>query len=262
MVFRNRPLEILLAVFILMLFVVGWIIGPLPQPESYHHFADQRSFFGIPNAWNVLSNIPFALAGIWGIFILVSPDKAEFTDDRERWPWMGVSIGLILTAIGSSYYHLAPDNSRLVEDRLAMMVVFMSLAAALITEKINIKWGLWLFPLLLFIGFFSVFHWNAGEQQGAGDLRLYLSLQIMTAFFVLMMIRVPSYYNRSGDLAIVVLLFGLARLFEIYDHEIAKLTESWISGHTLKHLAGALAGFWLIRMISKRKMILQLKRRE
>lgn len=246
---------ILLSALTLLLFSIGLTIGPIPQPQSYHNFADQRSFLGIPNTWNVLSNIPFALAGIWGLFLLLSPNKLQFIDDRERWPWVGVAIGLILTAIGSSYYHLAPDNFRLVWDRLPMTIIFMSFVAALITEKISIRLGLWLLPALLVIGFYSVLHWYASEQHGMDDLRIYLGVQIFTIVAALMMLTAPSSYNRNWDVAVVVLLFGLARLFEIYDQQIAILTENRISGHTLKHFAGALAGFWLIHMIWKRKIV-------
>lgn len=216
---------LLLAAFILFLFAIGLAIGPIPQPQAYHNFADQRTFFGIPNALNVLSNIPYALAGIWGIFIL--------RNKRQRWQWMGVSIGLILTALGSAYYHLAPDDSRLVVDRLAMIVVFMSLAAALITER------LWLWPVLLAIGFYSVFYWYTSD-----DLRLYLGLQIFTAFVVLL----------SGNF-LVLSLFILAFLFETYDLKVAMFTGNWISGHTLKHLAGGIAALWLMRMLWKRKKV-------
>jgi hypothetical protein len=251
---------ILLAILTLLILAIGLIIGPIPQPQAYHDFADQRNFLGIANAWNVLSNIFFALAGIWGVFLLLSPCKVQFIDDRERWPWFGVSIGLILTAIGSSYYHLAPDNYRLVWDRLPMTIIFMSFAAALITERINVKLGLCLFPVLLAVGFCSVLYWFFSEQRGVGDLRLYFGVQAFTIVVVLIMLITPSPYERNWDLAVILLLFGLAHLFEIYDKPIAIFTDKGISGHTLKHFAGALAGIWLIRMIWKRKRVHNTKR--
>ena len=33
--------------------------GPIPQPASYHAFADTRTLHRIPNALNVLSNVVF-----------------------------------------------------------------------------------------------------------------------------------------------------------------------------------------------------------
>lgn len=36
---------------------------PIPQPQEYHQFADQRMLLGIPNFLNVVSNVPFLLVG-------------------------------------------------------------------------------------------------------------------------------------------------------------------------------------------------------
>lgn len=246
---------ILLVGFTLLLFLIGLIIPPIPQPQSYHDFADQRSFLGIANAWNVLSNIPFALVGCWGLILLLSPNKVKFVSIRERWPWIGVAIGLIITALGSGYYHLAPDNYRLVWDRLAMSIVFMSFSAALITERIDIWFGLWLWPLLIAFGFYSVCHWYGSEQRSVGDLRLYFGVQLFSFIVGLLMLFTVSPYDRVWDIAVVILLFVLAHLLELYDRQIATFLPDQMSGHTLKHFFGALAGFWLIQMIWKRKIV-------
>ena len=36
-----------------------WLAGPVPQDPAYHCFADGRPLLGIPNFWNVLTNLPF-----------------------------------------------------------------------------------------------------------------------------------------------------------------------------------------------------------
>jgi hypothetical protein len=73
---------------------------------------------GIPNFGDVVSNVPFGVIGIWGLLSLLSsnPDRlaGRFLDSRERWPYVLVFIALLLTAFGSSYYHLSPNDSRLV----------------------------------------------------------------------------------------------------------------------------------------------------
>ena len=43
--------------------MVALLLPPIAQPPGYHDFADQRSLFGIPHIWNVLSNLAFVLAG-------------------------------------------------------------------------------------------------------------------------------------------------------------------------------------------------------
>ena len=247
---------LLLISFALLIFSIDLFFKPIPQSMIYHNFIDQRSWLGIPNAWNVLSNIPFALAGIWGLYLLFLPGKAQLIDKREKWPWLGISIGLLLTAIGSSYYHLAPDNARLVWDRLPMTIVFMSFVTLLIAETISIRVGLWLWPLLLGIGIYSVFRWRSSELANMGDMSLYLSVQAFTVIAVIVMLFASSpYKNRTTDLIIIVALYILAKVFELLDYQIYALTNDIISGHTLKHLAAALAGLWLIRMLWKQRVI-------
>ena len=41
----------------------------IAQDERYHRFADARAIAGIPNFWDVVSNLPFALVGIYGLFL-------------------------------------------------------------------------------------------------------------------------------------------------------------------------------------------------
>src|SRR5262249_49081440 len=51
-----------------------WWVPPIPQSLAYHDFADRRSLLGLPNALNVLSNLPFLLVGAAGLtFILRGP---------------------------------------------------------------------------------------------------------------------------------------------------------------------------------------------
>ena len=106
--------------------VAAVLAGPaVPQPLAYHNMADQRSWLGIPNALNVLSNLPFAVVGVMGLAAIFGSDvdrRVPFHDSWERWPYAALFAGVVLTTVGSSYYHLAPDNARLVWDRLPMTV--------------------------------------------------------------------------------------------------------------------------------------------
>ena len=43
------------------------LLPPILQDQSYHRFADERTVFGIPNFWNVVSNHPFAAVGAVGL---------------------------------------------------------------------------------------------------------------------------------------------------------------------------------------------------
>jgi hypothetical protein len=225
------------------------------QPESYHHFADHRAWLGITNFGDVASNAAFAVAGIWGLLVLLQkPRRVEFVEARERWPYFLLFVGLLLTAWGSSYYHLAPDNERLVWDRLPMTIGFMSLVAAIIAERINVKAGLALLPVLLIIGIASVLQWRLSELDGRGDLRFYGAVQVYAVLVVLVALLMQPRYTRTYDLAIVGGFYVLAKILETEDRAIFSLGHV-VSGHTLKHLAAAGAGFWIVRMLLKRKAI-------
>jgi hypothetical protein len=232
-----------------------------PQPLSYHQFADQRSWLGIANFGDVVSNTLFAVFGVVGmVYLCRKSSQTQFIEDRERWCYVLVFLGLLLTAFGSSYYHLAPGNGRLLWDRLPMTLVFMPLAAAMIAERISVRAGLWLLPVLVCVGIASVLQWYASELQGRGDLRLYAAVQVYAVLVLLVALFLPPRYTRSYDLAVVACLYVVAKICEIADQRIYSLGRI-ISGHTLKHLTASLAGFWILWMLKKRQPIeLQLAR--
>ncbi len=251
---RKMALALLIGVTAIVIAAI-FLAARVPQPLSYHNFADARPWLGIPRFGDVVSNIPFAIVGVWGLIFLLQQRRQCFLDPRERWPYYFVFIGLLLTALGSSYYHLAPDNARLVWDRLPMTIVFMSLVAAMIAERISVKAGLWLLPLLLAIGIASVVQWHLSEVRGHGDLRFYAAVQIYAGLVLLLMLLFPARYTRTSDLAVVVGFYVLAKLLETFDRSIFNLGHM-VSGHSLKHLAGAAAGYWILRMLQKRQPLI------
>ena len=50
---------------LLLTFVVWAALPAIPQDPSYHFFADQRQWLGIPHAADVLSNAAFVLVGLY-----------------------------------------------------------------------------------------------------------------------------------------------------------------------------------------------------
>ncbi len=178
--------------------------------------------------------------------------STRFIDARERWFYLVVFFGMILTAAGSSYYHWTPDNGRLVWDRWPMTVVFMSLVAAMIAERISVRSALLFWPALLAIGALSVLQWHWSEQAGRGDLRFYAAVQAYAVLVLLLMLFLPPRYTRSSDLGVVVALYVVAKLLETFDKRVFALGHV-VSGHTLKHIAAGLAGFWILRMLARRR---------
>ena len=243
---------LLLISLAVVLGIAAAVLPAIPQPASYHDFADKRGWLGIANFGDVTSNAGFALVGACGLWALLRKQRRIcFLDSRERWPYFIVFLGLLLTAAGSSYYHLAPNNARLVWDRLPMTAVFMGLVSAVIAERINVRWGIALLPLLLAIGAASVFQWRASEQHGQGDLRFYAAVQLYSALVVVLALLLKARYTRGSDLAVVAAFYVLAKLAEIFDKEIFSY-DRWISGHTIKHIAAAAGSYWILRMLEKR----------
>ena len=81
-----------------------------PQEEAYHQFADRRSWLGIPNFANVVSNLPFLLVGVAGLRALARGDhpSTAFGDRWERRAFALLFAAVALVAFGSGYYHAHP----------------------------------------------------------------------------------------------------------------------------------------------------------
>jgi hypothetical protein len=231
---------------------------PVPQPLTYHSMADQRSWLGIPNALNVLSNLPFAIVGVLGLKAIFASDadcRVPFDESWERWPYAALFGGVVLTTVGSSYYHLAPDNARLVWDRLPMTVGFMGLLTAVLAERVSPPLGRWLFVPLLVGGAASVGYWYWSEVQGAGDLRPYLLVQFGSLLVVLLLLTFyPARYVGDGYLVAGLAAYAAAKGFELADGFILA-RGGIISGHTLKHLVAAAGVACLVRMLRARAVL-------
>jgi hypothetical protein len=238
-----------------VLAIAAVFVPRMDLPPSYHHFADQRGWLGVPHFGDVASNLAYLAAGLWGLsFLGRRSNRTRFVDPLESWPYMLVFFGLVLTAFGSAYYHLAPDNDRLVWDRLPMTIVFMPLVAALIAERVSVKLGVWLLPILTAAGIASVLLWHQSVQRGAGDLRFYGTVQLYAVLAIFIALLLPSRYTRNSDLLIVAGFYALAKVCETADHQIFSVGHM-VSGHTLKHLASAAAGLWILRMLKKKQLV-------
>jgi dsRNA-gated channel SID-1 len=252
----SKRVGVVVLVSVTLVVIVAAILAPrIAQPLSYHNFADRRAWLGIPNLGDVVSNAGFAIAGLWGLVVSFGkPAPAQFVDSSERWTYATVFAGMVLTAIGSAYYHLAPDNDRLVWDRLPMTIVFMALVVAMIIERISVPIGLALLPILLLVGIASVVQWHISELNGASDLRFYVALQLYAVLLLLVILLLPPRYTRSSDLVVVVGFYVLAKITEAADRPIFAFGHV-VSGHTIKHLAAAAAGLWILRMLQKRRPV-------
>jgi len=245
-------------------FSPGLVIGlyfllktvPLPQPLSYHDFADTQPLLGIPRAGDVLTNLAFVVVGALGLWLLLRPHSKvpTFIDESERRLFHWFFVGVFLTGLGSGWYHLAPDNDSLVWDRVPMAISFMSIVAIMIAERVKLSLGVTLLFPLMAIGVGTVFWWIWTEHAGNGDLRPYLFVQFYPMItIVLMSLLLPAPYTHSNYYWGLFVFYAAAKVFEILDHRIFDLTHGTVSGHNLKHLCAATGAAWVLRMLWLRR---------
>lgn len=248
---RSRLALVALAAALPVLLALA--LPAMPQPQAYHDFADQRTLAGIPNFGDVVSNAAFLLVGSAGLAWLARHRRRAFLEPGEIWIWLVLFAATALIALGSAWYHLAPDNLRLYRDRLPMTLAFMAITAGVLADRVHPRVGLAALPVLLVLGVAGATLWLWSELQGQGDLRPYLLVQAVPLCAAPVLIALfPSRYTRGGDVLIAAGLYLLALLAELLDHALFAATGEVISGHSLKHLLAALAVFWLLRMLQRR----------
>jgi len=242
-----------LLVFTLLAAAAAFLLPAMPQPLDYHDFADQRAVFGIGNFLDVVSNVAFLLAGLAGLVVVFS-GRACFEFPGERWPYAVFFLGVLLTAAGSAWYHLSPDNETLFWDRLPMTIAFMGLLSSQIVDRVSVRAGLALLVPMLLVGMGSVVYWIVTERTGAGNVLPYGILQGYSVVVLLIMATLHrSRYTRANDVYFIFGWYVLAKVLESMDAEILALGHV-VSGHSLKHVAAAAAGFVACRMLLRRTL--------
>ncbi|KAG1369855.1 hypothetical protein COCNU_15G002210 [Cocos nucifera] len=235
----------------IVIFVVLMIVTPaIPQSQEYHDFADQRELFlGIPNTLNVISNFPFLVIGLIGL-VLCLRGSFSLSLQGEVWGWSCFFIGVAAVAFGSSYYHLKPNDARLVWDRLPMTIAFTSIMAIFIIERIDERTGMTSIVPLVLAGIISILYWRFFD-----DLRLYALVQFVPCIVIpLMAILIPPMYTHSSYWLWAAGFYLLAKVEEAMDKVIYKWTHHIVSGHTLKHLCAAMVPVFLTLMLAKRSV--------
>ncbi|MDQ6917112.1 MAG: hypothetical protein M3023_04760 [Pseudomonadota bacterium] len=229
-----------IAIALALYAVLRMVFGPLPQDPSYHVLADTRMCGPIPRAGDVLTNLSILAAGIMGLALA----RRVHVTPCERAAFTLLVAGMLLTALGSAYYHWAPSDARLVWDRLPMTLVIAALLTLLLADRIDPAFaGVALWPIAA-LGAASVLWWAWTRQHGADDLLLYLIVRIGTGIaiaFLLLLRRGRS--SGAGWLWAALTLDLTMTVAERFDRAIFDATGKVVSGHNVKHLlAGALLG--------------------
>lgn len=203
------------------------LLPEIRQSAAYHDFYDHRTLLGIPNFWNVVSNLPFLAVALWGAFrrpAVVEPAYAL------------VLLGTALTAFGSAWYHWSPTDASLFWDRLPMTLVFMGIFADVLGERAL------LLPLVA-AGIASVLWWRV-----TGDLRAYVVVQFLPMIVIplWLVLRTPR-HTAVIWMWVTAGLYALAKALELADRPLH-------GGHAWKHLAGAGALLSYCVWVSRRRV--------
>ncbi len=235
--------DCLLASLVIITLVALIFIEPISQDLSYHQFADKRTILGVNNFFDVASNLPFLITGLLGISYLYRNWGVS-----SSWSWLILFVSIFFVALGSSYYHLNPENKTLTWDRLPMSIGFMALFVITLTDYVNNKLEKWLLIPMCLVGITSVIYWHITD-----DLRIYAWVQFVSMALLLIIISVykPSHLQ-TKYLIYAFILYTFSKLAEHFDQQIYELIGQIVSGHTLKHLLAATATFFFYILLKRR----------
>lgn len=229
-------------------------LDPIAQDTRYHNFHDTRMLFSIPNFWNVISNLPFVFAGVWGLGWIATAKKESYLSEL-KFAYFIFFAGTALVGLGSSYYHLQPNNFTLVWDRLPMTLAFMALFSIIVAEFISISVGRRLLIPMLVVGITSVFYWYYSELSGNGDLRLYILVQFLPMLVIpIILILFNSRFTLKRSYWLLIFTYLTAKVLEHFDAQVMSVLPL-LSGHTLKHIVAAFGVSLLVYNYRKRVRI-------
>lgn len=249
--FSSKELSLIgsLTVFI----IIAIVLPHTEQYAHYHNFADQRTFFNLHYAMDVLSNVLFLIMGIWGLI------RIKLCGDSLPRAWRFFCLvffaGFVLTFLGSSWYHLFPIDSRLVVDRLGMAVIFAGLLGLSACERISTRAGFWVLLVLLLGSVASLWIWRE-----TGNFSPWAVVQAGGMLMVLWLACLKQADAKDGSmphtaLGIVILWYALAKVCELFDHNFFLWSHSIISGHSLKHLIAACAALPILKVLKQHRKI-------
>ncbi len=234
--------------------LAAWLLPAFAQPQSFHDYADQRAWLGLPHAADVLSNLPFLVVGAFGLHFVLrgwhTMNRNAFADQRAAWPYAVLFGGVALTAFGSALYHAQPNDATLLWDRLPMALGFAGLVAGTLTDRAPQR----LLQLLLAfvaVGAGTVLYWHA-----SANLLPYLLMQVgFIAAALIATAFIRPRYTLSNRVYAATGLYAVAVICERLDHQVYALLNQWISGHTLKHLFASAAIVLVYSMLRDRHSV-------
>jgi hypothetical protein len=209
------------------------VLGPIERGASFHHYADQRRWLGIPHAGDVLSNLAFVIVAVRYF---------------RQVPAIAAAVAAI--GLGSAIYHWAPSDTTLVVDWAPIGVTLMLVLAIVIRDRIGQRSAhvtLAAGPLAAVV---AVGYWlvtgGTGDGDGTrGDMAPYVAVQLLGVALPPILALVAPGRIAARYLLAAVVCFVVARLLGAND--AALLDAIGLSGHSLKHVAAAAASAFVLR---------------
>jgi hypothetical protein len=207
-----------------------------------HPFVDARVLWGIPNAMDVLSNLPFVLLGAYGLWSL---QRVRTLQAATRISAIVFFVGLLLTCASSSFYHWAPDAWGLAIDRAGMAFAFAGVLGLASAERVSLRAVHWVWGGVLVAALLSI-----GLNYAVGAIAPWAIVQFGGMAVVLWAATQRVLPGALGvRWGVVIALYVLAKLFELGDAWVYHSTFDTVSGHSLKHIAASLAALPVLRAL-------------
>lgn len=228
---------------------VAALVSPaITRGPSFHAYADQRTWLGIPHAGDVLSNLPFVLAGVAGLARVRTVASLPSL----------VFVAIIGVGVGSGAYHVEPSDAALAFDWAPIVLTLAFLAALVIRDRIDRAAGTVAAVLLSAIAVSTVAAWYLGGGTGAppGDMRWYVVTQATLVAIVAFGSLIPATTTAPATLHRGWILAGVAGFLAARGLAAADrilLDAVGLSGHSLKHVALGGAALCLVRGVPSRR---------
>lgn len=235
-----------------VLLILGLVAPDMAGPGAGSApLSDIRTLVGLPNAIDVLSNLPFLVIGLLGLYRLHCLERGhehhapalahdELPGSALDCAWLFFA-GLVLVAAASAFYHLQPDDVlRLAGDRAAMAVAFAGVIGLAVCDRVSQRWGWPAACIALAAGLLAVavFH-------ETGNVTPWAVVQFGGMALVLWMASMRPVRGGTRPMHLklgwIIAAYVLAKVLESADGAVYELTQHVVSGHSLKHVAAALA---------------------
>ena len=209
---------------------------PLTRGPAFHTYADTRSWLGIPNTLDVVSNVAFIVVALWMWRRLPQPRLARLA-----------CAGTFAIGIGSAIYHWSPSDTTLSFDWAPIATTLMWVLAAVVEDRGGPGRAVAIGGAIAAIG--SVIYWLATGGTHGGDMTAYVVVQGAGVALPPLVALFRQGRIRALHLVLALGFFGLARLAQSYDYRL--LDTVGVSGHSLKHVLAAIAAAIALRAMRR-----------